>query len=205
MTTQHIVTRGPNDELLEWWWIPQASWQLVDLSARVGGQRIAGDPHGYVLGIGGLNPVVTPGFVTTQHIVTRGPNDELLEWWWIPQASWQLVDLSARLVVGNGLLATRTAIPSASGPGARWPLGTSWRRVPVTSYWSGGGMHRRAGNWWTYPLGWVGDELLANRAAMCSPPAGTPSASWREVPIASYWSGGGLHRVGGKWHCINSF
>ena len=84
VTTQHIVTRGPNDELLEWWWNAQGSWQLVDLSARVGGQRIAGDPHGYTLG-------------TTQHIVARGPNNELLEWWWNAQGSWQLVDLSARV------------------------------------------------------------------------------------------------------------
>jgi hypothetical protein len=87
--TQHIVARGPNSELFEWWWNREDGWRLVDLSARVGEQPIAGVPHGYTLRDYAID--------ATQHIAARGPNDELLEWWWNREDGWQLVDLSARV------------------------------------------------------------------------------------------------------------
>ncbi|HSF30827.1 MAG TPA: hypothetical protein VLK82_10200 [Candidatus Tectomicrobia bacterium] len=86
----HIVARGPNDELLEFWH-PGDHWRLVNLSTAVaGGRLITGTPHGYTLN-------------ETQHIVARTPGGELLEWWWNPRHGWEaVVNLSA--AVGGQLI-----------------------------------------------------------------------------------------------------
>jgi len=81
--TQHVVARGRNNELLEWYWTPRDGWRVVDLSAAVGGTLIQSDPQGYTLWDDEEE-------WSTQHVVARGYNDELLEWYWTPRDGWRL-------------------------------------------------------------------------------------------------------------------
>jgi hypothetical protein len=89
----HSTHRGarPDDQLLEWYWSRQDSWQVLDISAALDGQRIRGTPHGFrwLLPPDDVDNPDYNALVGSQHIVARGRHDELLEWYWLPESSWR--------------------------------------------------------------------------------------------------------------------
>jgi hypothetical protein len=92
--TQHVVARSRENKLLEYSWNEhEACWKVVSLTdyaviepedrAEVGNPLIAGDPHGYEFRD------------STQHVVARGLDDQLLEWSWSKRdATWRVVSLT---------------------------------------------------------------------------------------------------------------
>ncbi len=83
---QHVFMRDENNDLRELWWGSDFS-RLENLSAIVGGQKIAGDPIYYREDNG------------TQHIFVRDINNHLREWSWTYKTGWKLADLG--IAVGN--------------------------------------------------------------------------------------------------------
>lgn len=90
---EHLFMRDENNQLRELWWTSDFS-RLENLSAAVGGQKIAGDPFYYRENNG------------TQHIFVRDENNHLREWWWRADSGWHVTNLS--LAVGGQTIASNS-------------------------------------------------------------------------------------------------
>jgi len=143
-TFQLLVLRDADDQLFQLHQSPydvprQMRRSTTNVSARVGGQLISSNPH------------VHRTFDDAIHIVARGLNDELLEFWnpfVFSFADWQVVNLSDAVAGGWLIMGARTVMS--------WMrLSTSWRAVPMMSHWSGTGLDRMAGKCSTYRPPWM--------------------------------------------------
>ena len=85
---EHLAARSPDGDLIVFWWSPQHDWQAVNVSAKTG-RRVAGAPVSWL---------TSDGARTVEHLAARGPNNELLVFWWSPAHDWQVVDVTAKTV-----------------------------------------------------------------------------------------------------------
>jgi M6 family metalloprotease-like protein len=101
---EHLAGRSPDGRLIVFWWSPAHDWQAVDVTAKTG-RKIAGAPVSWQ----------TPnGPMIVEHLAARGPQDELLTFWWSPARDWQVIDVTAR--TGRKAAHDPTAWLSRNGP-----------------------------------------------------------------------------------------
>jgi hypothetical protein len=84
--TPHIVARGDQGQLFEWY-LDGSAWRFYELSLTPNSRPIESDPMGYGLG-------ESLGDQASQHVVALDKDGNLLEWWWTAPSGWnRVVDL----------------------------------------------------------------------------------------------------------------
>ena len=195
---EHLAARNAAGELYVFWWSPQHDWQAVNVSAKTG-RRIAGTPVAWQ---------TTNGANVVEHLAARGPNNELLAFWWSPAHDWQVVDVTAK--TGRSVSHDPTAWLSRNGPmvvehlaaaspgGALsvfwWSPAHDWQALDVSRI-AGGSAAGAAVSWLTGAVEHVavpgtGGELFVYWW--------TPASNWRSVNVTAI-TGQPVAQLGGAY------
>jgi hypothetical protein len=117
-TVEHVAGPSPTGDLLVYWWSPRADWQVVNVSAIPGGQKVAGAVTSWQTMDGPYNVEHLAGPSLTdvyRPAGARNPPGDLLEYWWSPQADWQVVNVSA-IPGGQQMAGPVTSWQTTEGP-----------------------------------------------------------------------------------------
>jgi hypothetical protein len=126
-TVEHLAGASPGGELLVFWWSPRADWQVVNVSALTGGQRIAGPLTSWQ---------VPDGPYTGEHLAGASPDGDLLVFSRSPRKDGTLktvTEVGRRIgeLFGASVISTQTAdwqvvnVSALTGERIAGPL-TSW-------------------------------------------------------------------------------
>ena len=144
--TQHVVYRGTDQHIYEFWWEPSRGWGNGDLTGTVGTALAAGDPWGYAFEAAG-----------TQHVIYRGVDGHIHELWWDAANGW-----------GAGDLTDVTGVTAPAGDPSGYSLeATSTQHVVYRG--TDNHIHEL---WWGAANGWRGGDLCAETGAPAA--AGDP-------------------------------
>ena len=83
---EHLAASSPNGDLLVFLWQPHTDWVVVDVSKETG-QKIAGPPTSWTSKNG-------PKIV--EHVAAQSPENDLLVFYWQPEQSWRVVNVTAK-------------------------------------------------------------------------------------------------------------
>jgi len=126
-TVEHLAGRSPNNDLLAFWWSPQADWQVVNVS-NISGQKIAGPVTSW-------QTYVEAYDVNVEHLAGRSPDGDLVVFWWSPRDDWQSVNVSD--ITGQKIAGPVTSWLTQDGPYTVEHLaGPSPDGSLVTFFWS---------------------------------------------------------------------
>jgi hypothetical protein len=102
---EHLAGMTPDGDLAVFWWSPRHDWQSVNVSQKVGGQRISGSPASW--------QTQKPHFLA-EYLSCQGPSNSLLVFWWSPRYDWQLINNTP--IIRRQVTSPQTAWQSKSGP-----------------------------------------------------------------------------------------
>jgi hypothetical protein len=99
-SVEHLAAANPSGDLIAFWWSPQHDWQAINVSQKTG-QKVVGAPASW--------QTREKGFLY-EYLACKGPNDDLLVFWWSPPSDWQVVNNTAvmRQSITESLTAWKT-------------------------------------------------------------------------------------------------